>query len=86
MTESGDLVVDPAAGSFIVMQAARALGRNFVGCDIAFAGNADDFDSTRDIWNGVSVCYETIRERARLGGQMWSPPASTATTAAPKRR
>jgi site-specific DNA-methyltransferase (adenine-specific) len=31
----GDLIVDPAAGSFVVMQAALELGRNFVGCDIA---------------------------------------------------
>jgi site-specific DNA-methyltransferase (adenine-specific) len=33
ITELGDLVVDPAAGSFVVMRAARQLGRNFVGCD-----------------------------------------------------
>jgi site-specific DNA-methyltransferase (adenine-specific) len=33
-TEVGDLVVDPAAGSFIVMCAARELGRNFIGCDL----------------------------------------------------
>jgi DNA modification methylase len=31
----GDLVVDPAAGSFVVMHVANNLGRNFVGCDIA---------------------------------------------------
>jgi site-specific DNA-methyltransferase (adenine-specific) len=30
----GDLVVDPAAGSFIVMKAANQLGRNFIGCDL----------------------------------------------------
>jgi site-specific DNA-methyltransferase (adenine-specific) len=35
-TEPGDLVVDPAAGSFVVLQAARRLGRNFIGCDIAY--------------------------------------------------
>ena len=34
VTEPGDVVVDPAAGSFVVMHAARALGRNFVGCDL----------------------------------------------------
>jgi site-specific DNA-methyltransferase (adenine-specific) len=33
-TEPGDLVVDPAAGSFVVMHAAHKLGRNFVGCDL----------------------------------------------------
>jgi site-specific DNA-methyltransferase (adenine-specific) len=34
----GDLIVDPAAGSFVVMHAALALGREFIGCDIAYAG------------------------------------------------
>ena len=34
ITESGDLVVDPAAGSFSVMDAARRAGRDFLGCDI----------------------------------------------------
>jgi site-specific DNA-methyltransferase (adenine-specific) len=34
VTQPGDLVVDPAAGSFVVMRAARQLGRNFVGCDL----------------------------------------------------
>jgi site-specific DNA-methyltransferase (adenine-specific) len=32
-TEPGDLIVDPAAGSFVVMRAALGLGRKFVGCD-----------------------------------------------------
>jgi site-specific DNA-methyltransferase (adenine-specific) len=34
VTRPGDLVVDPAAGSFTVMRAAHQLGRDFVGCDI----------------------------------------------------
>jgi site-specific DNA-methyltransferase (adenine-specific) len=42
VTEPGDLVVDPAAGSFVVMQAALALGRNFVGCDLAWEDGNDD--------------------------------------------
>jgi site-specific DNA-methyltransferase (adenine-specific) len=33
VTETGDLVVDPAAGSFGVMHVARRLGRIFIGCD-----------------------------------------------------
>ena len=35
ITSPGDLVVDPAAGSFVVMHAARRLGREFIGCDLA---------------------------------------------------
>jgi site-specific DNA-methyltransferase (adenine-specific) len=36
VTAPGDLVVDPAAGSFVVMDAAHQLGRDFCGCDIAY--------------------------------------------------
>jgi site-specific DNA-methyltransferase (adenine-specific) len=38
-TEPGDLVVDPAAGSFVVMKAAHQLGREFIGCDLIVAAN-----------------------------------------------
>lgn len=33
-TKRGDLVVDPAAGSFVTLQACLATGRNFIGCDL----------------------------------------------------
>ena len=36
VTRPGDLVVDPAAGSFVIMHAAHQLGRDFVGCDLAY--------------------------------------------------
>jgi site-specific DNA-methyltransferase (adenine-specific) len=36
ITEPGELVVDPAAGSFVVMHAANELGRDFIGCDLAY--------------------------------------------------
>jgi site-specific DNA-methyltransferase (adenine-specific) len=48
ITEPSDLVIDPAAGSFVVMDAAHQLGRDFVGCDLAYAvcakpnGNGDE--------------------------------------------
>jgi site-specific DNA-methyltransferase (adenine-specific) len=34
-TQPGDLVVDPAAGSFVVMRAEHELGREFIGCDLS---------------------------------------------------
>jgi site-specific DNA-methyltransferase (adenine-specific) len=37
ITSPGDLVVDPAAGSFVAMHAARQLGREFIGVDLAYA-------------------------------------------------
>lgn len=33
-TQPGDLVVDPAAGSYAVLAACQAVGRDFVGCDL----------------------------------------------------
>ena len=36
VTKPGDLVVDPAAGSFTVMHAAHELGRRFIGCDLTY--------------------------------------------------
>jgi site-specific DNA-methyltransferase (adenine-specific) len=42
ITLPGELIVDPAAGSFTVMRAANQLGRDFIGCDLAYqpAGSA----------------------------------------------
>ena len=34
VSNPGDLVIDPAAGSFVVMEACKARGRNFLGCDL----------------------------------------------------
>jgi site-specific DNA-methyltransferase (adenine-specific) len=39
VTKPGDLVVDPAAGSFVVMHVATEMQRRFVGCDIAYMGS-----------------------------------------------
>jgi site-specific DNA-methyltransferase (adenine-specific) len=36
VTAPDDLVIDPAAGSFIVMRVAHELARRFAGCDIAY--------------------------------------------------
>jgi site-specific DNA-methyltransferase (adenine-specific) len=36
VTKPGDLVVDPAAGSFVVMHVAAEMQRRFVGCDITY--------------------------------------------------
>lgn len=33
-TRTGDLVADPCAGSFVVLEACRNTGRNFMGCDL----------------------------------------------------
>jgi len=35
-TEKGDLIVDPCAGSFIVLEVCQELEREFLGCDLTF--------------------------------------------------
>ena len=40
ITSPRELVVDPAAGSFVVMHAAHRFSREFIGCDIAYQGGA----------------------------------------------
>ena len=42
VTNKGDFVIDPAAGSFSVMVAALAEGRNFIGCDVQGEGDEHD--------------------------------------------
>ena len=34
VTDENDIIVDPAAGAFTVLEAARENGRNFLGCDL----------------------------------------------------
>jgi site-specific DNA-methyltransferase (adenine-specific) len=54
ITSPGDLVVDPAAGSFVVMHGARQLGRDFIGCDLAASPWGNEAPSTtQDKQNGI---------------------------------
>jgi site-specific DNA-methyltransferase (adenine-specific) len=50
-TNRGDLIVDPAAGSFNVLRAAHELGREFIGCDIAFSESAEFESPARSPWS-----------------------------------
>jgi site-specific DNA-methyltransferase (adenine-specific) len=60
VTKPGELVVDPAAGSFVVMQAAKELGRNFIGCDLAIPIPASQSVSPRPETN-ASAALLTIQ-------------------------
>ena len=35
-TSQGDLIIDPCAGSFVVLEVCQELGREFLGCDLTF--------------------------------------------------
>jgi site-specific DNA-methyltransferase (adenine-specific) len=53
LTKPGDLIVDPAAGSFVVMRLAHELGRKFVGCDIAY--RAPQHDASCELFSDHNV-------------------------------
>jgi site-specific DNA-methyltransferase (adenine-specific) len=40
-TKAGDLVIDPAAGGYGVLEACRLTGREFAGCDLSTEGEPD---------------------------------------------
>lgn len=40
VTKRGDMVVDPCAGSYVVLEACIASGRNFLGCDLIGGNDA----------------------------------------------
>jgi site-specific DNA-methyltransferase (adenine-specific) len=64
ITQPGDLVVDPAAGSFVVMRVANQMGRDFVGCDIACRPPQPD--------GGVTLYRKTQADRDQSAGA--TPP------------
>jgi site-specific DNA-methyltransferase (adenine-specific) len=76
-TRPGDLVVDPAAGSFAVMHAAHQLGREFVGCDLGSPAHneASPYDANDDFARSIDVAYAAIRQRKAAGGPGWEPGA-----------
>jgi len=79
-TEPGDLVVDPAAGSFVVMYVAHELRRNFIGCDLVALQtrkwqdqSGQDRYSTEVVLQGFNSVL-TMLDRAgdRAGGDVGS--------------
>ncbi|WP_172575323.1 site-specific DNA-methyltransferase [endosymbiont GvMRE of Glomus versiforme] len=43
-TNEGDLIIDPCAGSFIVLEACQETNREFIGCDLTY-GEMEEFIS-----------------------------------------
>jgi site-specific DNA-methyltransferase (adenine-specific) len=66
IAEPGELVVDPAAGGFVVMHAARKLGRDFIGCDVAYA-DSDEPKSPQTMFDEImrGYCDAQIRILAK---------------------
>jgi len=73
VTSPGDLVVDPAAGSFVVKRVALAMGRDFIGCDIAAHSYEEEVPPTEPRFNeagGHSACAEDV-DRAVAVLESW---------------
>jgi hypothetical protein len=74
VTLPGDLVVDPAAGSFVLMHATHQLSRNFMGCDLAWTGSEPDhqFFFVRSIIasTGVTRIFH-VQHLVRWWSQRW---------------
>jgi site-specific DNA-methyltransferase (adenine-specific) len=62
IAEPGELVVDPAAGSFVVMHAAHKLGREFIGCDIAHA-DSGELKSPQTMFDEILRGYMNTQSR-----------------------
>jgi site-specific DNA-methyltransferase (adenine-specific) len=59
IAKPGDLVVDPAAGSFVVMHAAKGLSREFVGCDIAYRPQMEE---RHQVSHGVTTRWAEVSQ------------------------
>lgn len=58
-TEPGDLVVDPCAGSFIVLEVCQETKREFIGCDLTYQA-LEEF-KTKQIPSKVCLdCWELV--------------------------
>jgi site-specific DNA-methyltransferase (adenine-specific) len=54
-TNQGDLIVDPCAGSFIVLEVCQELNRNYLGCDLTF-NLMNDYQRERERESEIAFC------------------------------
>jgi len=55
-TEEGDLIVDPCAGSFIVLEVCQETKREFLGCDLTYQAMEEfKVNKTRQITGKVCL-------------------------------
>ena len=55
ITKPGDLVVDPAAGSFVVLEICQRLGRRFIGCDLAWQEQTEQRGEPRGLIKALQM-------------------------------
>jgi hypothetical protein len=61
-TEKGDLIVDPCAGSFIVLEVCQETRREFLGCDLTYQAMEEfKVKKSRQVFKQVCLgCWEFI--------------------------
>jgi len=67
-TEEKDLIVDPCAGSFIVLEVCQATSREFLGCDLTYQA-LEEFKAkhTKQVFNQVCLdCWNLFLKRIVL--------------------
>jgi len=60
-TEPGNLIVDPCAGSFVVLEVCQATNREFLGCDLTYQETKEFMAKTKQTDPRVCLdCWEMI--------------------------
>ncbi|MGH6898835.1 MAG: DNA methyltransferase [Geminicoccaceae bacterium] len=65
LTNTGDIVIDPAAGSYSVLEACRLTNRQFLGCDIRAQPEENGNGSDRPSGGKVDGCHREPKRTRR---------------------
>jgi len=84
-TQPGDLVLDPCAGSFSVMDAAHALDRRFIGCDLGGSKRRPVIATEQKPAKAKRVAKTGIATKRRAKANAAAVEAVEATAIRPKR-
>ncbi|KAF1685864.1 hypothetical protein B1992_10335 [Pseudoxanthomonas broegbernensis] len=84
-TQPGDLVLDPCAGSFSVMDAAHALDRRFIGCDLGGGKRRPVIATEQELAEAMRVSKTGTAARCRAKARLMSVKAAETAAAKPKR-
>ena len=61
-TEPGDLIVDPCAGSFVVLEVCQATKREFIGCDLTYSETREFMTKKSSLYTSKVClnCFEFV--------------------------
>ena len=71
VTDSGDIILDPAAGSYSVLEAALGVGRQFLGCDISPSDGDELMARIADCKPGrQNSAYTSLFDNSEIGSML----------------